>query len=843
MACPPHPTSLGATWQVENVNPAEVLPRIIILTFIGWTGLGAWCPSITLPIVPNDYYPKKERRRRRGARTRLTKLSDHLSKSLHIYYIPCVKHVLAIASGVGRFCVSVPFALADPRSPLTLIELLTVAFIASAVLQETKQLQKLGRIVYWEQSSNRLDLLHIAFGMLGLAIRLISFQIWFFAIVNATVIDPGPFAPLMNQSSSGSNESTSGANGTDVVYAEHVAFATFPLIPDSSDLEGPPFVDGLTYSFRITMSMWTILQIGLFTRLLCAFETVGVLFASLSRMLFRVRVVGTPFVLIFVAFAVCFHLFGAEASWREVWYTFIGLENTDDGRYEDRPMLMIIRTVYNLMIDITILNLMIAIMTDTYFKVARGQAVSVYRASRVTLVSDFITRSPLPQPFDLLPGLSYFMLQLLRKPLELALRLRKKKAGRKSAVGSPASTKTWNMATFVDAIRQVEDGLISNEGDGERNQSLTEHTQLVFRAQLEHLNSVRRREQKENDESAQGERIVEMQQEVKRLCERANNSSQLLLQMRQELLDQRGNAKIAWSTFRFRFDSIETRLRLMAESAGSGGLAEDSAVPMLPRRTASLGAPAAYAHSRSGSSSALGGSGPKRDELSGFSDALVSSDAPGTAAADAAAEMPMAPQGHASSSTDGFAARVAPVMEATKFVLRVSAEVAEAAAAADEARVFAEVAKASAAAEAAAVAEAAAETPGETSSVLLTPDAIAAAGGLDDDPSIKRQSTMKVCRSPGADGSSPTQGPTQWTPAAPQDRDRSSPPLSATPNLSCLSADTAATRGDQADDDGRRSAKREERRAKQARRRGTSVIQAGEGGPEAGAHDEGNLRV
>ena len=104
----------------------------------------------------------------------------------------------------------------------------------------------------------------------------------------------------------------------------------------------------------------------MFKRLLYAFEAIGVLMASLQLMLLRVRRVAVLFGPVFAAAAVCFHLFGGVDGWGAPFYRLIGAEEAES--YKSHPVLIGLTFIYTVTVDITILNLMIAIMTDTYFK-------------------------------------------------------------------------------------------------------------------------------------------------------------------------------------------------------------------------------------------------------------------------------------------------------------------------------------------------------------------------------------------------------------------------------------------------------------------------------------------
>ena len=63
-------------------------------------------------------------------------------------------------------------------------------------------------------------------------------------------------------------------------------------------------------------------------------------------------------------------------------------------------------------VQIGMLNLLIAIMTDTYFRVAQGSSLSAWRMSRVATNYEFINASALPEPFNM-PLLVMDLLQMV----------------------------------------------------------------------------------------------------------------------------------------------------------------------------------------------------------------------------------------------------------------------------------------------------------------------------------------------------------------------------------------------------------------------------------------------
>lgn len=152
--------------------------------------------------------------------------------------------------------------------------------------------------------------------------------------------------------------------------------------------------------YRVVMAILNFLQVAAITRLLTAMESVGVLFASMSHMIYHLQRVIIPYVMLVIGFSVCFQLFDSPDGFLSTTYRFIGID--DDELDKANPELTVMSWLYALAIDLLLVNLMIAIMTETYFNVSHTLAPSAYRKSRVGLLAEFLVRPLLPQPLDLL---------------------------------------------------------------------------------------------------------------------------------------------------------------------------------------------------------------------------------------------------------------------------------------------------------------------------------------------------------------------------------------------------------------------------------------------------------
>lgn len=487
--------------KLDNLSPYAVLPHLVLLTLFGWTGVGGFI----VPIVPNDYVAKIAKRRL--LRRRWT---ERVLAVIDIYRIPCVKHIMAILAALTRFGVSLPFALGSPRSPLDAYDGWVLAFVLSAALAEARQLRRHG-YEYLNVGRNRLDLAFIAVALAGIVERLLG------SLVLSCAAARGIVCPQSNLSSQVLLDLTNVDNGS------------------SAGSQDASHVDTFEYGFRVTMALLALLQGALLTRLLAAFEPVGVLIEALTLMLVRVQIALVPYILVAISASVCFHLFRAPDRWLSPWRRFVGADEVD----ATDPTVFFITWVYTLAVDITILNLMIAIMTDTYFKVARTLAVELYRMSRVGLVSEFIHRAAMPQPLDV--GL--LLLQITSLTARSAFTCLKSlciKGSTRSDVSSAASYAQHAAQNALGAIGELLDqaGL---KHDPEMEPPIsTDH--WVARAQLEYLASVRRREEKDAAQAAESEAVLQIKENMVDLTSLASDTSQLLLQMRRELLEQRASS-------------------------------------------------------------------------------------------------------------------------------------------------------------------------------------------------------------------------------------------------------------------------------------------------------------
>jgi hypothetical protein len=233
------PKSGRVALKLDNVQPWEIVPRLVLLTLLGWTGIGGtgWSP---VPIVLNEHYRKKAESQKPDRRSQLTRLLLHrVLPGLQVYRVPCIKHILMILTTVARFVVSLPFALENPRRSLNMIDFAIVSYTFSSIVHELRQLRRVyekgGSVYeYYEDSFNRFDSLFIVVTLVGLVQRAVG------AIFLVCSSD-GSSSSTANLSAVATNGS---AAGIDLSAASALGDGTC----GTSDLTDP-----YTYAFRLTM--------------------------------------------------------------------------------------------------------------------------------------------------------------------------------------------------------------------------------------------------------------------------------------------------------------------------------------------------------------------------------------------------------------------------------------------------------------------------------------------------------------------------------------------------------------------------------------------------------------
>ena len=322
---------------------------------------------------------------------------------------------------------------------------------------------------------------------------------------------------------------------------------------------------------------------------------VGVMLNSLAEMFYKASAAFVPLFLFIIAGSICFQLFDAPDRWLTPWTRFIGADVTEGA--DESSYLLATMWIYSIAVDVTVLNMMIAIMTDTYFKVARGLAIARYRMSRVGLVSEFIERAVAPQPFDILIFSLRLAIGILYAPLLTSRRVRKPAAtstdatngsnraggddrskspspisatasGKEGDEDAPIQMSSWRRniklpfgaSGFFDVDKIFDELHVRVDGVVHEETETAENHHIISRAQLEYLNVVRRRDQKDHDKEAASERVVELQDEIKRMADKSDDTTQLLLSMRLELLEQRKSTR-----------SVQAMLQDIAHPLKDGG--------------------------------------------------------------------------------------------------------------------------------------------------------------------------------------------------------------------------------------------------------------------------------
>lgn len=530
-------------------------------------------------------------------------------KALQIYYIPCIKHIVAMCTAAARLFVSLPFAVGEPYNPLHVYDLCVILFVLSALHHELRQMRIAGLREYLETDVNKLDVFLIVMGFACIALRII-----------ASLTGLCPYDSLNitigNLNSEDGNFDFSFGARVDSCHSSVMQLATentsstwdwlvMDTLPSLGPAGQPEQERVLRLIYRTNMAIFCIVQVLYLTRLMEAFETVGVMLVAITEMIYRVSAAFVPYILVAVAGSICFELFDSPDRWLSPWRRFIGAD-IPEGAIENEA-LFVVMWVYTLAVDVTILNMMIAIMTDTYFKVARGLAIARYRMSRVGLVREFSQRYIAPQPFDVVILFCRLLLSLLCLPVHTSQRMRYRASASSSASAGvtaqhesrsraatepikgqekqqalrmPSLGNLGRQSTTLRSVGRAISGIGSKFFDAEKlfeevtiqmdvpaqleNTDDAENHHIVSRAQLEYLNYVRRRDQKEHDKEVASERIVDLQDELKKQADRGEDTTQLLLQMRLELLEQRNSNKM-----------LLAMLQSMVDGSGKGARTSD----------------------------------------------------------------------------------------------------------------------------------------------------------------------------------------------------------------------------------------------------------------------------
>lgn len=185
--------------------------------------------------------------------------------------------------------------------------------------------------------------------------------------------------------------------------------------------------------------MWGISAIATSVRiikLLFAYSQMGVLIVAIGAMVQEVGTALSVFVAITIGIAQCQQVVLADypvnytdprlhhpvglmedrdaehfSPWAAPFFSIFGYVKetsfSTDFEAASSTVAPLILWLYMLLVQVLMLNLIIAIMTDTYFRVARGEAEAEWRMSRVKINQEFILRHHVPAPFSLLSNSIY----------------------------------------------------------------------------------------------------------------------------------------------------------------------------------------------------------------------------------------------------------------------------------------------------------------------------------------------------------------------------------------------------------------------------------------------------
>jgi len=452
--------------------------------------------------------------------------------------IPCVKHQLAILSHAFRLTVIIELAYQHPYRPLGLTDFWLSLFVVSVILHEVHQARLMGPYKYFLRVVDQYDYM---------ARRDIAF---------ATVAAIGLSMRFVYSGDASSGNSTK----LDALAVE----------------ESPQ-------SYRIVMVVLNFVQVAAITRLLCAMKGVGVLFASISHMIYRLGRVVIPALMVGIAVSVSFQLFNSPDGWLNPLYRFISVnDDTMDVEWE----LAVMSWAYTLVIDLLLLNLMIAIMTETYFNVAHTLAPSAWRKLRVALMTEFLNRPVLPQPFDIVEVLLGAGVACYRRPPRSCVR----------KVDSPHGTRAAPRGVPSPRLHRASSNLSAGSPTAAPGKSKDEDEavaaeQRVFRALREYTSELRRRGTKDSADAVAGERITEQQHLLKALVRESTSNNLLLLSQRDQALELQTEQRQLRRMVEHLYQSERKRRHAMTEpDAGAKGTGQLSQLSQLDTEL-SLGPP------------------------------------------------------------------------------------------------------------------------------------------------------------------------------------------------------------------------------------------------------------
>ena len=316
---------------------------------------------------------------------------------LHYYRIPAVKHMATLLLYLVRYVLFIRVALTDPNRRLQPFSKETVfcVWMLSPFLEEVLQVIELGVFGWWRRWRNRVDATMLGTLLTGLGLRCYL----------------------------GFRETYGGATLSD----------------DGEDT--------LRVSVRVLMSLSAMFQAMKLLQLLFAYSKVGMLIAAIYEMIVAIGRTMLLFVILTSSVSTAFAVLldgwdddeasasgsaddnataAAELSLVDLadaaddgggddppefgttlaipWFAIYGYINPSQILTPHRHLngfVTLLLWVYMFCIQIGMLNLLIAIMTDTYFRVAQGSSLSSWRMSRVATNYEFLSMPAVPEPFNL----------------------------------------------------------------------------------------------------------------------------------------------------------------------------------------------------------------------------------------------------------------------------------------------------------------------------------------------------------------------------------------------------------------------------------------------------------
>ena len=175
-------------------------------------------------------------------------------------------------------------------------------------------------------------------------------------------------------------------NGSD---GSNVSAVVRRVLFEDQNANNIPIGNDWLLTFRASCTLIIIIKTVQILKLLYVYRQVGVLLTALLSMMQSVKRVVVLYVVIFIGASIAYGVLSADRDQTDItstfggyyipFFSFMGLLESDVLEYTP---VAIFHFIYTGAIDIIILNLVIAIMTDRYFRSSLSGAAAVKRLDR-----------------------------------------------------------------------------------------------------------------------------------------------------------------------------------------------------------------------------------------------------------------------------------------------------------------------------------------------------------------------------------------------------------------------------------------------------------------------------